>query len=55
MSRLLTLLLLYKAGFIVGKYISIEMIIEKTKESCYETLRESGKGWHRIKMAAIRS
>lgn len=46
MSRLLTLLLLYKAGFIVGKYISIEMIIEKTKESYYETLRESGKGWH---------
>lgn len=30
MSRLLTLLLLYRAGFIVGKYISIEMLIEKT-------------------------
>ena len=29
MSRLLTLLLLYRAGFIVGKYISIEMLIEK--------------------------
>ncbi len=31
MSRLLTLLLFYKAGYIVGKYISIEMLIEKTK------------------------
>lgn len=30
MSRLLTLLLLYRAGFIVGKYISIEMLIEMT-------------------------
>lgn len=46
MSRLLTLLLLYKAGFIVGKYISIEMIIEKTKESYYETLQRSGENWH---------
>ena len=33
MSRLLTLLLLYRAGFIVGKYISIEMLIEKTGTS----------------------
>lgn len=46
MSRLLTLLLLYKAGFIVGKYISIEMIIENTKETYYETLRESSIDWH---------
>ncbi|WP_337504639.1 Fic family protein, partial [Mitsuokella jalaludinii] len=30
MSRLLTLLLLYRAGYIVGKYISLEMLIEKT-------------------------
>ena len=46
MSRLLTLLLLYRAGFIVGKYISIEMLIEKNKEQYYETLRESSEGWH---------
>ncbi len=48
-SRLLTLLLLYKTGFIVGKYISVEMLIEKTKEQYYETLRESSLGWHENK------
>ena len=41
MSRLLTLLLLYRAGFIVGKYISIEMLIEKSKDSYYEALQAS--------------
>jgi len=46
MSRLLTLLLLYRAGFIVGKYISIEMLIERSKDLYYETLRESSIGWH---------
>lgn len=46
MSRLLTLLLLYKSGYIVGKYISIEKIIENTKESYYDTLRKSSIGWH---------
>ncbi len=46
MSRLLTLLLLYRSGYIVGKYVSIEMIIEKTKESYYESLHESSVGWH---------
>lgn len=46
MSRLLTLLLLYRSGFIVGKYISIEMLIEKSKSQYYETLRESSVGWH---------
>ena len=39
MSRLLTLLLLYKSGYIVGKYISIEKIVEKTKESYYDTFQ----------------
>lgn len=47
MSRLLTLLLLYKAGYIVGKYISIEMLIEKTKETYYEALQDSSAGWHK--------
>ncbi len=46
MSRLLTLLLFYKAGYIVGKYVSMEMLIEKTKETYYETLQASSTGWH---------
>lgn len=46
MSRLLTLLLLYRAGYIVGKYISIEMLIEKTKDSYYEVLLAGSTGWH---------
>ena len=46
MSRLLTLLLLYKNGYSVGKYISIEKQIEKTKDRYYETLEESDVGWH---------
>lgn len=46
MSRLLTLLLLYKAGYIVGKYISMEMLIEKTKETYYEALQLSSADWH---------
>lgn len=46
MSRLLTLLLLYRAGYIVGKYISIEKLIEKTKESYYEALQQSSLRWH---------
>ncbi len=46
MSRLLTLLLFYRAGFIVGKYISLEMLIEQTKKTYYEALRDSSTGWH---------
>ena len=46
MSRLLTLLLLYKNGYIVGKYISIEKIVENTKESYYETLKKSSINWY---------
>ena len=46
MARLLTLLLLYRCGYDVGKYISIERFIEKTKEEYYESLRESGTDWH---------
>lgn len=49
MSRLLTLLLFYKAGYIVGKYISMEMLIEKTKETYYEALQSSSFGWHEEK------
>ena len=46
MSRLLTLLLLYRAGYIVGKYISIEKMIERTKETYYESLQNSSVNWH---------
>ena len=49
MSRLLTLLLLYRAGYIVGKYISIEKIIEQTKETYYEALQNSSAYWHEDK------
>ena len=45
MSRLITLLLLYRSGYIAGKYISIEMYIEKTKETYYDTLYDSSNGW----------
>ena len=46
MSRLLTLLLLYHAGYIVGKYISIEKMIEQTKETYHEALQNSSAYWH---------
>ncbi|SCB81984.1 Fic family protein [Weissella bombi] len=45
MSRLLTLLLLYKSGYLVGKYISIEMMIEESKQTYYEVLQASSVGW----------
>lgn len=45
MSRLLTLLLLYQHDYIVGKYISLEKLIEKTKDSYYEVLQKSSIGW----------
>ncbi len=46
MSRLLTLLLLYKYNHKVGRYISLERIIEESKSSYYETLNKSSMGWH---------
>lgn len=49
MSRLLTLLLLYKSGYNVGKYISIEKQIEITKDKYYESLGFSDDGWHEEK------
>lgn len=45
-ARLLTLLLLYRAGYHVGKYISLERIIEQSKETYYESLEASSKDWH---------
>lgn len=48
-SRLLTLLALYQHGFQVGKYISLERIIEQSKETYYESLNKSSQDWHRSK------
>jgi Fic family protein len=45
-SRLLTLLTLYHLGHDVGRYISLERIIEQSKESYYEALQTSSAGWH---------
>jgi Fic family protein len=45
-ARLLTLLLLYQNGYEVGKYISIEKLIEESKDDYYDSLKKSSKGWH---------
>jgi Fic family protein len=45
-SRLLLLLQSYHLGFEVGRYISIERLIEQHKERYYETLEQSSQGWH---------
>ena len=46
MSRLLSLLLLYKNGYDVGKYVSFEEQINKHKAAYYESLQQSSAGWH---------
>ena len=46
MSRLLTTLLLYRCGFYVGKYISLEAKIAKNKDLYYNALNQSQDGWH---------
>lgn len=48
-SRLLTLLALYQHGYQVGKYISLERIIEQSKETYYESLNKSSQKWHEAK------
>jgi Fic family protein len=45
-ARLLALLGLYHAGYTVGRYVSIERLIEESKEDYYENLRRSSVGWH---------
>lgn len=49
MSRLLTLLLLYRRDYLVGKYISIEKAIADTKEAYYDALQKADQGWHEEK------
>ena len=46
MARLLTLLLLYQTGYEVGRYISLEKVVEETKDQYYQTLEQSSAGWH---------
>jgi len=46
MARLLTLLLLYHFRYHVGRYISLERVIEESKETYYEALEKSSQGWH---------
>ena len=46
MSRLLTTLLMYRSGFYVGKYISLEAKIAKNKELYYDALSQAQTGWH---------
>jgi Fic family protein len=45
-SRLLLLLQCYHLGYEVGRYISLERLIEQNKERYYETLEQSSTGWH---------
>jgi len=47
MSRLLTLLLLYQAGYDIGRFVSLEKLIERSKETYYEALQASTVGWDR--------
>ena len=49
LSRLLTLLILYHNNYVVGRYISIEKLIESSKETYYEALKESSLNWHENK------
>ncbi len=45
-SRLLSLYSLYQISFDIGKYVSLERIIEENKETYYEALKQSSQGWH---------
>ena len=46
MSRLLTTLLLYRCGYEIGRYISLEAKIARTKENYYDALEDAQRGWH---------
>lgn len=48
-SRLLSLLLMYKNGYDVGKYVSFEEQINDAKDAYYDALYESSQGWHENK------
>ena len=46
MGRLLTLLLLYQAGYEVGRFVSLERVVQDSSDTYYEALRAAGIGWH---------
>ena len=46
MSRLLALLLTCRAGYMVGKYVSVDQLVEETRADYYDALRASSRGWH---------
>jgi Fic family protein len=46
MARLLTLLLLYQSGYDVGRYVSLERLINEARDSYYDALQAAGHGWH---------
>lgn len=52
-ALLLTLLLLYHHDYQVGRYISLERVIEESRETYYETLEASSEGWHQGKHDAL--
>ncbi|MGE3275850.1 MAG: Fic family protein [Vicinamibacterales bacterium] len=53
MARLLSLLLLYQAGYEVGRYISLETAIEQTKEGYYDALLVSSQRWHEAQHSLV--
>ena len=53
MARLISLLLLYQSGFEVGRFISLENIVEVTRQSYYDTLHASSQKWHQGKHSLV--
>jgi Fic family protein len=53
MARLLSLLLLYQASYDVGRYISLEAVIETTKDSYYDSLYASSQRWHEAQHSLV--
>jgi Fic family protein len=53
MARLISLLLLYQSGFEVGRFISLEQIVEETKEGYYDTLFRASQKWHQSKHSLV--
>lgn len=49
MARLLSLLLLYQAGYEVGRFISLELMVEDSKDGYYDSLYQCSQGWHESK------
>ena len=53
MARLISLLLLYQSGFEVGRFVSLENVIEETRDSYYDTLYSSSQKWHQAKHSLV--